>query len=150
MLPTSYLAQDLLDKFSVAKKERITYTDDFYAVQVPKITILGETYENKWVSSALCLPAGSGQVNVTLVGDGSGQFDINGVPMLEFFDGQPRWVSELVGKSCSRSLSALENINPLCHACMDRAFKDLAGLHWNISNIISFIGVFPSKLGCIF
>jgi len=106
MLPTSYLAQDLLDKFSVAKKEGISYSDDFYAVQVPEIEVLGEKLENKWVSSALCIPAGSGQVNVTLVGDGNGKFDINGVPLHEFFDGQPSWMMAAL-----KPLTILQKLN---------------------------------------
>jgi len=106
MLPTSYLAQDLLDKFSVAKKEGISYSDDFYAVQVPEIEVLGEKLENKWVSSALCIPAGSGQVNVTLVGDGNGKFDINGVPLHEFFDGKPSWMMAAL-----KPLTILQKLN---------------------------------------
>ena len=42
-----------------------------------------------------------------------------------------RWVLNLIGQSWSCSLSDLENINPMYHTCMDRAFKDLATLHWN-------------------
>ena len=88
-LPTAYLANDLLKQFhKTATNEPDTY-DDFYSTTIDEIEVLGEIQKNRHISSALGCWNGQNQVNVTLIADGTGKFDVNGISLNDFFRRSP-------------------------------------------------------------
>jgi len=90
-LPTSYLAQNLLAEFGGRMSETPDLYDDFYSTTIDEIEVLGEIQKNRHISSALGCWNGQNQVNVTVIADGSGKFDINGIPFHKFFADSPEF-----------------------------------------------------------
>ena len=53
--------------------------------EVDEIEVLGEIQKNRHVSTSLETWNGQNTVNVTMIADGSGKFDVNGIPLHKFF-----------------------------------------------------------------
>jgi len=88
-LPTAYLATELIETFQKGKSGEPDLYDDFYSEIVDEIEVLGEIQKNRHVSTSLETWNGQNTVNVTMIADGSGKFDVNGIPLHKFFSGSP-------------------------------------------------------------
>ena len=71
---------------------------------------------NRHISTSLCTWNGQNTVNVTLIADGSGKFDVNGIPLHKFFEKEPNWIMRALSPLIARYTIFVGKLLPhWCH-----------------------------------
>ena len=76
---TLYVSIETYITVSIMRAQMLTW------FLVDEIEVLGEIQRNRHVSTSLETWNGQNTANVTLIADGSGKFEVNGIPLHKFF-----------------------------------------------------------------